>query len=472
MIKKSVLFIAICGLFFITGCHQNTTKTDDNTTDMTFTGATGEVKIMTLNPGHFHAALVQKYQYDQVDSVVHIYAPDGPELEDHLERIKSYNQRDEEPTNWDSRVHTSPDYLQKMIQERPGNVVVISGNNAQKTNYIQSSIEAGLNVLADKPMAIKPADFNSLQAIFPMAEENGVLLYDIMTERYEITTMMQKALSRIPEVFGELEKGSVESPAITKESVHHFFKYVSGKPLTRPAWFFDVEQQGEGIVDVATHLVDLVFWECFPEKVIDYEQDIEILATKRWPTELSPEQFTKVTGLPAFPDYLQKDIADDTLNVYSNGEIIFAVNGVHAKVSVIWNYQAPEGAADTHFSIMRGTKANLVIRQGADQNYKPILYVEPVNETEAAALAGTLPAAIEKLAVEYPGLSYQEADNGWEILIPDEYKVGHEAHFAQVTEKYLQYLIDGKLPSWEVPNMLAKYYVTTKAYELSRKDQQ
>ena len=121
---------------------------------------------------------------------------------------------------------------------------------------------------------------------------------------------------------------------------------------------------------------------------------------------------------------------------------------------------------------MRGTKANLVIRQGADQNYKPVLYVEPVNEAEATALATALPAAIEKMAVQYPGLSSKPSEKGWEIEIPDEYRVGHEAHFAQVTEKYLQYLVDGKLPSWEVPNMLAKYYVTTKAYERSRKDQQ
>ena len=348
MIKKTTFFIALIGLFLMQACNQNTSGTDENNMDMNFTGAPGEVKIMTLDPGHFHAALVQKYQYDQVDSVVHIYAPDGPELEDHLERINSYNQRSEEPTNWDTRIHTGPDFLQQMLLEKPGNVVVISGNNARKTTYIRSSIEAGLNVLADKPMAIKPAGFTSLQAIFPLAKEKGVLLYDIMTERYEITTMMQKALSQVPEVFGALEKGTVENPAITKESVHHFFKYVSGKPLIRPAWFFDVEQQGEGIVDVSTHLVDLVFWECFPEQAIDYEQDIEILETKRWPTKLSPAQFEKVTGLSGFPDYLQKDIEDGTLYVYSNGGIDFAVNGVHAKVSVIWNFQAPEGAGDTH----------------------------------------------------------------------------------------------------------------------------
>lgn len=472
MIKKPIFFMALFGFFSQTACDQGASETDNNTTNMAFTGASGEVKIMTLNPGHFHAALVQKYRYDQVDSVAHIYAPEGPELQGHLERVKSYNQRTDEPTNWDIRIHTSPDYLQKMIRERPGNVVVISGNNAQKTNYIQASVEAGLNVLADKPMAIRPADFTRLQAIFPVAEEKGVLLYDIMTERYEITTIMQKALSQIPEVFGELEKGSIEDPAITKESVHHFFKHVSGRPLIRPGWFFDVEQQGEGIVDVSTHLADLVFWECFPEKAIDYEQDIEMLAARRWPTELTVEQFEKVTGLSGFPDYLQKDIVDGTLNVYSNGEIIFAVNGVHARISVIWNYQAPEGAADTHYSIMRGTKAKLVIRQGAGQNYKPALYVEPVGEPEAAALAAALPEAIKKIAVQYPGLSYEKSENGWEILIPDKYKVGHEAHFAQVTEKYLQYLIDGALPPWEVPNMLAKYYVTTKAYELSRKGQQ
>jgi len=47
------------------------------------------------------------------------------------------------------------------------------------------------------------------------------------------------------------------------ESVHHFFKEVSGKPLIRPAWFFDVRQQGEALPDVGTHLVDLVQWMCF-----------------------------------------------------------------------------------------------------------------------------------------------------------------------------------------------------------------
>ncbi len=57
----------------------------------------------------------------------------------------------------------------------------------------------------------------------------------------------------------------------------------------------------------------------------------------------------------------------------------------------------------------------------------------------------------------------EKSSNGWKIIIADKYKLGHEAHFAQVMERYLQYLKDGKLPDWEVPDMIAKYYTTTRA---------
>ena len=463
-LKVSFLFFSIA----ILSCQTQAPNSANPEKIQSFMGNKGEVKLITLNPGHFHAALVQKYQYDQVDSVVHIFAPDGPELKGHLERIDRYNERNENPTNWNSVLHTSQDYLDQMIQQRQGNVVVISGNNARKTDYIKASIETGLNVLSDKPMAITPQDFVELKSIFHTAKDKGVLLYDIMTERYEITTMTQKELSQISEVFGELQTGSVDDPAITKESVHHFFKYVSGRALIRPPWFFDVRQQGEGMVDVSTHLVDLIFWECFPDQIIDYKNDVEVVQARRWATDMTQTQFEKVTGVAQFPDFLMKDMEADVLRVYANGEFNFIVNDVHAKVSVSWDYEAPEGAGDTHYSIMRGTKSNLVIRQGAEQNYKPALYVEPIDVSQTEKIELALASAMIELGTRYDGLSFEKAEVGWQILIPDPYKIGHEAHFAQVTEKYLRYLVDGKLPTWEVPNMIAKYYVTTKAYEMSR----
>jgi predicted dehydrogenase len=406
--------------------------------------------------------------YANVDSVVHVYAPEGPDLNLHLDRIKSYNSRQDNPTAWKEELYTGPDFLNKMIEERKGNVVVMSGNNKQKTEYILKAVEAGFNVLADKPMVIDGEGFQLLKTAFEKAAQKNVLLYDIMTERYEITTMLQKEFSMLPEVFGQLEKGSPENPAVTKESVHHFYKYVSGSVLTRPAWFVDVAQQGEGVVDVTTHLVDLIQWECFPEQVIDYNKDIRITSARRWTTDMTASQFKAITKLDGFPAYLKKDVVDDSvLKVYSNGEINYTLRGVHAKASVIWAYQAPEGTGDTHYSIMRGSNANLVIRQGAEQNYKPVLYIEPLGNNEGFEKG--LRENLKTVQQKFPGVDVKKNNAGWEVLIPEKYKEGHEAHFARVTEKFLQYLQQRKLPSWEVPNMLAKYYTTTQALEWATK---
>ncbi len=427
------------------------------------------VKLITLDPGHFHAALVQKTMYPGVDSVVSIYAPQGNDLQLHLDRINGYNNRADNPTHWKTEMYTGADFLQKMLQEKKGNVVVMAGNNQKKTEYIHKAVEAGLNVLADKPMAIDSKNFDLLRSAFDIAAKKNVLLYDIMTERYEITTMLQREFSMLPDVFGELEKGTEDNPAITKESIHHFYKYVSGNILTRPAWFMDIIQEGEGIVDVTTHLVDLVQWESFPGKVINYENDIQLSSARRWTTDITLSQFNAITKLNAFPEYLKKDLVNDTmLRIYCNGEINYKVKGIHAKVSVTWKYKAPEGTGDTHYSIMRGTKANLVIRQGGEEGYKPVLYIEPVNKNEAYETA--LFTQLVALRIKYPYVGLSRTAGGWEVTIPEKYKEGHEAHFGRVTEKFLQYLKAGKLPDWEVPNMIAKYYVTTQALELAKKN--
>lgn len=425
------------------------------------------VQLVTLDPGHFHAALVQKSLYGDVDSTVYVYAPEGNDLTLHLSRIDGYNTRKDSPTNWNEQVYKGNDFFEKMISGKKGNVVVLSGNNKKKTEYIHTSLENQFNVLADKPMAIDGKGYLQLKKAFDVAAKNKLLLYDIMTERFEISTMLQRELSMLPDVFGTLEKGTAQNPAITKESVHHFYKYVSGSVLTRPAWFLDASQQGEGIVDVMTHLVDLVQWECFPEQVID-TTDVQVNTAKRWPTEMGLSQFKAITKLDAFPDYLNGNVETDTiLSVFCNGEINYQLRGIHAKTSVIWKYKAPEGTADTHYSIMRGTKSNLVIRQDKDQAYKPTLYIEPVKKE--ANYESVLKENFKAVESKFPGIELKSSKNGWEVVIPEKYKEGHEAHFARVTEKFLEYLKNGNMPAWEVPNMIAKYYTTTKGLEVSLK---
>lgn len=432
-------------------------------------GGKGSVKLMTLDPGHFHASLVQKFMNDQLDPVVHVYAPVGEELDQHMQRVESFNTRAENPTAWVQKVHAAPDFLQRMIKERPGNLVVISGNNAKKTRYIMDSVSAGLNVLSDKPMAITPENFELLRQAFEMAAKKRVLLYDIMTERSEITTILQKELSQMPSIFGTLQQGSPEQPAVTKESVHYWFKEVAGKPLKRPPWFFDVTQQGEGMVDVTTHLVDLVQWECFPEQIIEGERDVRMVSARRWVTRLTRDDFFRITGHDTFPDYLKKELAPDgALGVYANGEMIYAIKGIHAKVSVEWGVEAPPGTKDTHSSLMRGTKANLVIKQGKEQNYKVTLYVENTSGTPDEYFEQTLKEGIAKINANWPGVDVTKVEGSWEVVVPAKYSLGHEAHFAEVAARYLRYLAAGKLPEWEVPNMIAKYYTIMKAYEMSR----
>lgn len=434
-----------------------------------FTGAEGEVKLITLAPGHFHAALVQKSMYPPVASTVHVFAPAGPEVTEHLNRIERYNAGAEAPTQWLEKVYTGTDYLEKMLTDRPGNVVVLAGNNRNKTDYISAAIQAGLNVFADKPMCIGPSGFAQLQQAFAVAEQNGLLLYDIMTERFEITSILQKYLTSDPELFGTLQVGSLEAPAVVKESVHHFFKYVSGQPLQRPAWYFDTDQQGEGLVDITTHLVDLVQWACFPEQILDYRQDVEMVQASHWPTVITPVQFEKVTQVKAFPDFLAAKLTPaGDLPVFANGEMIYKLKGIHIRVRVSWNFEAPAGGGDSHFSLMRGTKAEISIRQGAQEKYRPELYVRSIDPAQPDRIRPALERALAKLASTYPGLALQPMGDRWQVQIPDRYRSNHEAHFSQVMERYLAYLVAGKLPEWEVPNMLAKYYTTTQALKMAR----
>ncbi|MDD4033361.1 MAG: putative oxidoreductase C-terminal domain-containing protein, partial [Bacteroidales bacterium] len=194
---------------------------------------------------------------------------------------------------------------------------------------------------------------------------------------------------------------------------------------------------------------------------------IEIIAAHHWPTPILPSEFRKATGENNYPEFLNKYLKDSILQVYSNGDITYRLKGIYAKISVIWNFEAPEGAGDTHYSIMRGSLSNAIIRQGEEQNYQPRLYIEPAGTSDLSTLETNLRNHLSILSKKYPGIDLAKTEKGFEITIPDSYRIGHEGHFGQVTENFMKYLADGKLPEWEVPNMIAKYYTITKALEMA-----
>ncbi|MDD3868881.1 MAG: putative oxidoreductase C-terminal domain-containing protein [Candidatus Cloacimonetes bacterium] len=459
----------IVGILVIFSCSMQKGKKEVES-KMTFSGQEGEVKLVVLDPGHFHASLLQKFPQKELNDTVWVYAPVGEEVDQYLASINAYNQRSENQTRWLEVVYTGPDYLEKMIGEKKGNVVVIAGNNSKKTDYIFKSVNAGYNVLSDKPMVICKKDFDLLKSSFECARARNVYLYDVMSERYDILNTLTREFVNNKALFGELQAGTPDDPGIVMTSVHHYLKEVSGNVLVRPAWFYDVEQQGEGIVDVATHLVDLINWQCFPNAVIDYQQDVDLISASHWPTRMTLDEFSRSTQLEAFPDFLHKYVQDSVLEVYGNGKINYRVKGKHIEASALWNYEAPKGGGDTYNATVKGTKATIEIVQTRAGDYIKQLYVEKDKSVPEKEFESAITKTIEQLRKTYPYVSAKRVSgNRYQIVVPVEQRKGHEDYFGMVAQRYFSFLVNRNMPEWEISNMIAKYYITTTALEMAKK---
>ncbi len=162
----------ICGLalsLLVFSCgdasKKSSQKRQAQNAETMFTPLEGKVKFMNLDPGHFHAALVQKKMYESVDPVVHVYAPDGPEVEAYMGLINRYNSSTENPTSWEKQVYKGENFFQKMIKEKPGNVMVVSGNNGKKTEYILEAVS--FMYFPTSPWSLLRKNFPCLRWPFP-----------------------------------------------------------------------------------------------------------------------------------------------------------------------------------------------------------------------------------------------------------------------------------------------------------------
>jgi len=427
------------------------------------------LRFMTLDPGHFHAALVQKEMYPGVARRVDVYAPLGGDLLEHLARIVRFNHRRHDPTAWVLEVHAGPDFLDRLVVEKPGNAVVISGRNRGKIGRIQAVLDAGLHALVDKPWILEADDLPKLEAALATADRQGRVALDIMTERHEVTSELQRELVGDREAFGAPLPGSVGEPAVYMESVHHLMKTVAGVPNIRPPWFFEPEEQGEGLNDIGTHLVDLVQWTLFPDQALDYRADAAVLHAQRWPTMIPRAELKRVTGQEV-PEGWSSRMKGDALEYFCNTLVSYTLRGIHVTLNVIWDWEAPAGSGDTHFASYRGSRSRVEVRQGAAERFRPELYVVPNRPAEKAGVLAAVRARIRGLQDRYPGTSVEDLGPELRIGIPEGLRVGHEEHFAQVTQRFLRYVRDrGETPAWERPNMVAKYYVTTAGTSLARR---
>jgi predicted dehydrogenase len=415
--------------------------------------------LIVVDPGHFHAALAQKEMYENVAETVHVYAPVGPDLVDYLTRIARFNGRAETPTGWRLEVHAGPDFATRMAREKAGDAAILAGRNHQKLGHLAAAVGAGIHVLADKPMIVRRSDLPALAGALDEAARRELVVLDMMGGRQEITRALTRKLHDDPDIFGEQVAGSAAEPGVEMTSVHHLMKMVSGIPNPRPPWYFDIEQQGDALADIGTHLVDRVHGTLFPDQALDHRSDIAIGAVRRWPTMMDLGQFRQVTGEMDWPDFLGDAVSGGTLAYYCNAHLDYAVRGIHVGLDMVWQWLEPVGGGDTHTEIWRGSRARIELRHGRDEGWRPQLYVVPLADIDAA-----LERRVAALAVAHPGLGLEKRGRDRKLVIPDALRIGHDAHFHALTKDFLAYVEQpASLPAETRANLLTKYYVTTAA---------
>lgn len=403
---------------------------------------------------------------------VFVYAPLDYDLLAHLSRIQGFNNRMVQPTSWEMDVRAGANYLERFSREPAGNTAIIAGRNRPKADRILAAVAAGLHVLADKPWIVDWACFPKLERILHEAELQDLVVWDMMTERFEITNIIQRELLHDPAIFGELVPGSPEQPGLRIESIHYLKKVVAGRPLIRPAWWFDSTEAGEGLADVGTHLADLAMWLLFPEQPIEYSQDIQLLAATRSAIRLTREQFTTVTGLPDFSPLLRSFVQDDCLNYDGNGSVSYRLKGIHVRLNVLWGYEASPGNGDCHASWASGTRSRILVcpvPQATGAGSRPEVRVIATQSREHSAILAAVQHRCQQLQPRFPGIHAVDLGQQIQVTIPDTLRLGHEDHFTEVFNAYRQHFHNPRqIPAWERSNLLAKYYLTTRAVELAR----
>jgi predicted dehydrogenase len=422
------------------------------------------IPLLTLAPGHFHAALVQKQMIPGVHRRAHVYAPLDADLAAHVGRVAAFNTRPDNPTDWELDVRAGGDYLDRFLREQPGNTVVLSGRNRPKVGLIRAAVANNLHVLADKPWVVEAADLPELDAALADAHAREVFVWDVMTERHEVANRLLRAVTRDPEVFGDWLGGSAANPALSFHSTHFLKKTVDGRPLLRPWWWFDPSIAGEGMADVGTHLADLALWIAAPDQPVEVGRDAAVTDADRWPLAVTREQFAEVTGLPDVPPELAPRLSGEVLQYAGNHTAWLTVRGVRVRLTTEWHYESP--GSDTHVGVARGTEATAEIRQTPGR--PPEVYVRAAGVTHGKLVAH-LRAACGRWQADFPGLAVEDGGDEARLALPRALRTGHEEHFAAVMAEYVRYFHAPRaVPEWERVNARTKYHLTTRAVELAR----
>ena len=417
--------------------------------------------LLFLEPGHFHAALTLRVRNPRVDPAVHLYARPGPERDAFIDLLRSFNSRDRDPTDWDLHVHEPDSPERALVEERRGSIVVLAGRNQPKLGTIARLHAAGLHVLADKPWLTDPTSLPALAQI----TAGWPLAMDIMTFRHDVVARLTHRIACSPELFGAFDRSSDE-PAIDLASVHHLLKVVNGAPLTRPAWYYDTRVQGNGLVDIQSHMTDQAQWLVGDGPGFDFARDFELESARAWCTPVPLDLFRASTGLENFPEAIAGEVRDGVLDLDCNGETRYRLRGVSVRQRAQWGQREPEGGGDAHRTVLRGERATMVAARGPETGFRPELRIHA--REPGGAFDTRLDAALANWERDFPGLARRTSRDGHEIVIPAGLVTPHEAHFAMVLDDFLDVLESSEWPAALAARIRSRYTLLANAHERGR----
>ena len=419
--------------------------------------------LLFLDPGHFHAALLLARAEPRVDPDIHVYAPAGPDRDAFLRLVDTFNARAQTPTRWRVHRHDAADRdtaLAALIAERRGAVAVVAGRNGPKLESVARLHDAGFWVLADKPWLTGAAALPALTR----ACTGAPLAADIMPDRHELLARLRKRVVDTAELFGDFTEDDAQGPAIALGSTHHLCKLVNGKPLRRPAWYYDVGEQGDGMVDVQAHLTDQAQWLIDGHRRDETDPEVRIESARRWTTPVPLDLYRESTGESCFPRALAPWIEDGVLHYPCNGEIRYRLHGVSVHQVADWGQREPAGGGDLHSACLRGTRAVLTVRHGPDTAFVPQVHLSP---RPGVTLDQALRERVAQWQPEFPGLGIEETGDGFRFTAPPSLHSSHESHFALALAEFLDCVDTGRWPAGLQDRIRTRYRLLAEAHELA-----
>lgn len=136
------------------------------------------------------------------------------------------------------------DNLDELILHSGANTLITAAINSDKADIIVKAVDAGLNIISDKPLV---TTMNDLNRITDALERNkNVKLYLMLSERYNPVLFTAKQL---------IDAGNIGSVvSIINMRPHRL------RPEGRPDWMFNSRQYGGILNDIGVHDIDIAVW--------------------------------------------------------------------------------------------------------------------------------------------------------------------------------------------------------------------